>query len=175
MGTVLWFTGLSGSGKTALAEALKKTYEAQGRRVCIIDGDAVRQKDARPLGFSREDIRENNSRIARLAKEKKQEHDFVLIPVIAPFAEDRKASREIIGEPFFEIFVDCSLNVCSERDVKGLYKEALEGRREKLIGMDGSSIPYEAPVSPDIVIKTEGNSLDKCTVQMVEFLDKRSF
>src|SRR3989338_6177531 len=118
MGTVLWLTGLSGSGKTALAEALKKTYEAKGKRVCILDGDAVRQKDARPLGFSREDIRENNSRIARLAKEKKQEYDLVLIPVIAPFREDRARNREIIGDSFFEVFVDCPLAECVQRDVK---------------------------------------------------------
>ncbi len=175
MRTVLWLTGLSGSGKTALAEALKKTYEAQGKRVCILDGDAVRQKDARPLGFSREDIRENNRRVALLAKTEKENHDLVLIPVIAPFYEDRKTSREIIGEPFFEIFVDCPLAVCLERDVKGLYKEALKGRREKLIGMEGSSIPYEMPLSPDIVIKTAKNSLEKSTAQITGFLEALGF
>src|SRR3989344_6695999 len=128
MGMVFVFTGLSGSGKTALAEALKKTYKEQGKRVCILDGDAVRQKDARPLGFSREDIRENNRRIAFLVKEKKGEYDFIFIPVIAPFAEDRARSREIIGDSFFEVFVDCPLATCVQRDVKGLYKEALSGK-----------------------------------------------
>src|SRR3989344_5207636 len=133
MGTVLWLTGLSGSGKSTLAEALKKTYETQRKRVCIIDGDAVRQKDARPLGFSREDIRENNRRIALLAKEKKQEYDLVFISVIAPFREDRARSREIIGSHFFEVFVDCPLAACIQRDVKGLYKEVLSRKHSFLI------------------------------------------
>ncbi len=147
----------------------------KGRRVCIIDGDAVRKTDASPLGFSRESIRENNRRIALLAKTEKENHDLVLIPVIAPFSEDRKTSREIIGEPFFEAFVDCSLNACLERDVKGLYKEALEGRRTKLIGMEGSSIPYEVPVSPDIVITTESTSPEKSAAHIIEFLEARGF
>lgn len=170
-GIVLWLTGLSGSGKTTIADALKEKYEAKGKKVCIIDGDAIRNADATPLGFSRENISENNRRIAFLAKIERGKHDLILIPVIAPFAEDRKVSREIIGKDFFEIFVDCSLGVCVDRDVKGLYKEALSGRREKLIGMEGSSVPYEAPISPDLIIKTEATSLEKSTARITEFLE----
>ena len=170
MGKVLWLTGLSGSGKSTLAEALKKTYETQRKRVCIIDGDAVRQKDARPLGFSREDIRENNRRIALLAKEKQKEHDIVLIPVIAPFREDRARSREIIGDSFFEVFVDCPLAACAQRDVKGLYKESLSRERPMLIGMEGSLIPYEAPTAPDIHIRTAATPLHESVAQLTRFL-----
>lgn len=174
-GIVMWLTGLSGSGKTTLAEAVKQKYESEGKRVRIIDGDAVRNADVRPLGFSRENISENNRRIAFLAKTERGKHDLILIPVIAPFAEDRKVSREIIGKDFFEIFVDCSLGVCVDRDVKGLYKEAFSGRREKLIGMEGSSVPYEVPISPDLVIKTEATSLGNSTARIIEFLKARGF
>ncbi|OGZ12578.1 MAG: adenylyl-sulfate kinase [Candidatus Lloydbacteria bacterium RIFCSPHIGHO2_02_FULL_51_22] len=174
MGTVLWLTGLSGSGKTALAEALKKTYEAKGKRVYILDGDAVRQKDARPLGFSREDIRENNRRIALLAKEKKNEHDLIFIPVIAPFAEDRMRSREIIGNSFFEVFVDCPLAECVKRDVKGLYRAALAGNRTPLIGMDGSEVPYEMPTFPDMRVNTGRLTLEESALLVSKFLEKHA-
>ena len=118
MGTVLWFTGLSGSGKSTLAEALCTHLETLNKKVSILDGDEIRKMHGSRHGFSREDIRENNQLIAQYAKEKSGSHDFVLVSVISPYAEDRANSKKIIGEGYLEIFVDCPIEICIERDTK---------------------------------------------------------
>src|SRR3989339_1051587 len=124
MGIVVWFTGLSGSGKSTLAELLRKKLEDKGKTVEIIDGDAIRASFNRHLGFTREDIKENNKFVAGLAKEKAAKADFVLVPIISPYKEDRDAAREAVGDNFKEFFVSCALQECIRRDVKGLYKKA---------------------------------------------------
>lgn len=153
MGIVLWFTGLSGSGKTTLALALKEELESHNKNVFILDGDAVRGAYTRPLGFSREDLRENNRIFIELAKEKSSTHDIVLIPKISPRREDREVARQALDANFIEVFVDCPLSVCENRDVKGLYKKARAGEIKDMIGVSEES-PYEAPENPDIVIHT---------------------
>ena len=135
IGVVLWFTGLSGSGKTTIAQALQKELERIGKTIIMLDGDAVRETRTRHLGFSREDIRENNRIIAELAKEKSAECDVVIVPIISPYREDRAMARGIVGENFLEIFIDCPLSVCEVRDAKGLYKKARAGEIENFIGM----------------------------------------
>ena len=170
---VLWFTGLSGSGKTTLAEAFAKVLTESGKTVVIIDGDDVRDKRKKPLGFSREDIRENNRLIAELAREKKKEHDIVLVPVISPYAEDREQNRTIVGDGYIEVFVDCPLGVCIGKDVKGLYKKALAGEIENFIGVSPTT-PYEPPEVPDIILKTGELSVEESVEIIIKFLENKN-
>ncbi|MEK7554895.1 MAG: adenylyl-sulfate kinase [Patescibacteria group bacterium] len=166
-GVVLWFTGLSGSGKSTLAEALKKNLEKKGKRVVILDGDVVRKEHKEPLGFSREHIRENNFRIAYKAFEESKNHDVILVAAISPYREDRKASRILVGKNYHEVFIDCPLEVCEARDVKGLYREARKGKIPHMIGASERN-PYEKPTHPDIVIDTSSGSIE----EEVEKLEK---
>lgn len=154
MGKVFWFTGLSGSGKTTIAKAFKTHLENSGKRVLVLDADVVRATLHHHLGFSREDIRENNRLTAQLAKEKMADYDVIVVPIISPFREDRKTVKEIVGkEDMFEVYINCPLEECMKRDPKGLYAAVQNGTREPLIGMDGGQ-PYESPTTPDIEIKT---------------------
>lgn len=151
MGKVIWFTGLSGSGKTTISKELKNRLEKVGKSTYIIDGDVIRSSGHKDLNFSREDIRKNNKLIAELAREKKEKIDFILVPVIAPYREDREMARSLIGPVFFELFVDASLEKCIERDVKGLYKKAISGEIKDLIGISKLN-PYEEPLNPDMSV-----------------------
>ena len=174
LGVVLWFTGLSGSGKSTIAQKLKQALEAQGKRVIVIDGDDVRKEKHKHLGFSREDIRENNRLIAELARERAQEFDAVLIPIISPYREDRRMARSIIGNGFVELFVNAPLEKCIERDVKGLYKKALAGEISDFIGIAELN-PYEAPEAPDIEIKSGQMNLNEEVDTILDFLGARIF
>lgn len=169
MSTVLWFTGLSGSGKTTIALALQKELEAQGKTVALLDADVVRSTLHKNLGFSREDIRENNRLIAELAKEEAQTHDFVLVPIISPYREDRAMVRSIIGKEFIELFVNSSLNECIKRDVKGLYKRALAGEINNFIGIADSN-PYEPPLSVEIEVDTTDKTVEETTTDVISSL-----
>jgi len=171
-GNVLWFTGLSGSGKTTLALKLTSYLESQKKSVFIIDGDTIRNQLHKHLGFSRENIKENNHLIANLAKKKLKNYDFILIPVIAPYTIDRATSRQIIGKNFFEIFINSSLNTCLERDVKGLYKKALKGEIKKFIGLAKSN-PYEYPKNPDLEIKTDLLDTNESLKKIIIFLKSK--
>jgi adenylyl-sulfate kinase len=138
----------------------------------VIDGDAVRDKDGRRLGFSREDIRENNRRIAELALEESKTHDVVLVPVISPYQEDRAQNRAIIGRGYIEVFLDCPLSVCEERDVKGLYKKARTGEVANFIGVSDTN-PYEKPSNPDIVIDTSKATVEEEVEILINYIHKR--
>lgn len=166
-GMVLWFTGLSGSGKTTIAEALKEKLEANGKRVRIVDGDAVRDGSGGRLGFSREDIRENNRRIAELARAERGTHDAVLVTVISPYAEDRAENRAIVGPGYVEVFVDCPLAVCAERDPKGLYRRARSGEIVNLIGFSPGA-PYEEPMHPDVTLDTSRTTVAEGVEMLLE-------
>lgn len=173
MPLVFWFTGLSGSGKTTLADAFAKALKKNGKGICIIDGDDVRYKRKTPLGFSYENIRENNRLIAELARERSKTHDVVLVPVISPYAEDRASNRTIVGGGYIEVFVDCPLEICEKRDVKGLYKKARAGEIENFIGVHASN-PYEKPISPDIVINTSKTTIEEGVKQLLEAIKRKS-
>ena len=172
MSVVLWFTGLSGSGKTTLAKALEADLLRRGKKVLMLDGDEVRKKHTRQLGFSREDIRENNRIIAEYVKEKSPMYDMVLVPVISPYREDRAMARDIIGDNFLEVFIDCPISVCEGRDVKGLYKKARKGEIQNFIGIHDSS-PYEMPINPEIKIKTFKTHPEKSLEIFLDLLHKR--
>lgn len=160
MGRIIWFTGLSGSGKTAIAIKLKEKLESNGNSVEILDGDVVRSTLNKHLGFSREDIRENNRLIAELAKERVKFADFILVPIISPYREDRAMAKNITGNDFIELFIDASLETCIRRDIKGYYKKALNGEIKNFIGISKSN-PYEPPNNPHIKIKTDKGSVEE--------------
>ncbi|MDP3710334.1 MAG: sulfate adenylyltransferase [bacterium] len=173
-GKVIWFTGLSGSGKTTLAGLLQKSLEASGKKVKAIDGDEIRNTVAKNLGFTREDIRTNNRLIAELAKKEGVIHDYVLVSVISPFAEDRRLARSIVGDNFLEVYVNCPLQKCMDRDPKGIYKKALAGEREKLIGMP-DALPYEIPTSSEIEVKTAESGIYQNLGIILDFLNSKSY
>ena len=168
MKKVLWFTGLSGSGKTTIAEALRDIITAQGTKVEILDGDVVRETLHVTLGFSREDIRENNKLIAELAA--KSDAEIVLIPVISPYKVDRAMARSLIGDSFVEVHINTSLQECQKRDVKGLYQKAAQGVITNMIGVAESN-PYEKPLSPDIDVET-GKSIAHSVDTILSYLQK---
>ena len=149
-GKVVWFTGLSGSGKSTIANALEKALHAQGKRTYILDGDNIRQGLNKDLGFTDADRVENIRRVAEVAKLMMDAGLIVLTAFISPFRAERQMARERIGDDnFIEVFVDTPLEVCEERDPKGLYKKARSGQ---LPNMTGINSPYEAPEHPDYVV-----------------------
>ncbi len=149
-GKVIWFTGLSGSGKSTIANALEKELHAQGKRTYILDGDNIRQGLNKDLGFTDADRVENIRRVAEVAKLMMDAGLIVMTAFISPFRAEREMARELIGaENFIEVFVDTPLDVCEQRDPKGLYKKARSGQ---LPNMTGINSPYEPPLHPDHIV-----------------------
>lgn len=146
-----WFTGLSGSGKSALANEVEKELFVRGYHTIVLDGDNVRGGLNRGLGFSAADRKENIRRTAEACRLLNDAGVIVLAAFIAPFEEDRQMARSIIGDAFVEVYVNTSLEVCEARDVKGLYKKARAGEIAEFTGV---SSPYEVPENPDILIDT---------------------
>ena len=172
-GEVIWFTGLSGAGKTTIALRLREKLESLGKSVEILDGDAIRNTRHKHLGFSRKDIRENNKLIAELAREKKKNFDFVLVPIISPYKEDRIMARSIIGNNFLELFINASLQSCINRDAKGLYKKAFAGEINNFVGISDSN-PYEAPDKPDVEIKSDKLTLEDNVKKIINYLKSKN-
>ncbi|WLI05161.1 sulfate adenylyltransferase subunit CysN [Pseudomonas sp. FP597] len=167
-GKVIWFTGLSGSGKSTLANALELELHARGHRTYILDGDNVRQGLNRDLGFTDADRVENIRRIAEVAKLMMDAGLIVLTAFISPFRRERQMAKELIGEDrFVEVYVSTSLEVCEERDVKGLYKKARAGQLPNLSGV-GS--PYEAPVEADLEIDTAQTDLEQALSKLSDII-----
>lgn len=164
---VFWLTGLSGSGKSTLGIALERKLFEQGFFPQILDGDNVRTGINNNLGFTEEERVENIRRIAEVAKLYVQSGVIVISSFISPTVKIRNMARKIIGEDdFIEIFIDTPLEVCEERDVKGLYAKAREG---KILNFTGIDAPYEAPNKPDFQLKTVGKSVDECMVELYTF------
>lgn len=150
----MWFTGLSGSGKSTIAEGACTRLRGQGRRTKVIDGDDVRETLHRHLGFSPQDIKENNRLIMELCRQHESAADIILVPVISPFKESRAEARRFFGTAFHEIYVKCSLHQVIERDPKGLYQRALTGDLLHCVGVD-PLVPYESPEHPELTIETD--------------------
>ena len=165
----IWFTGLSGSGKSSLANELEKRLVAMGKHTMLLDGDNIRMGLNRNLGFKEDDRIENIRRIAEVAKLMNDAGLIVLTSFISPFARDRRNAREIIGDDFIEVYVSTPLEECERRDVKGLYKKARKG---DLANFTGVNSPYEVPENPDIVIDTSSGTLDECVDRVMEALEK---
>ncbi|MBS0849492.1 adenylyl-sulfate kinase [Citrobacter sp. JGM124] len=152
-GAVLWFTGLSGSGKSTVAGALETALHAQGISTYLLDGDNIRHGLCRDLGFSEADRRENIRRVGEVAKLMVDAGLVVLTAFISPYREERQFVRELIGESCFcEIFVDTPLDICEARDPKGLYKKARAGELANFTGIDSA---YEVPVNPELRLAGE--------------------
>ena len=163
-GMVFWLTGLSGAGKSTLAHGAEALLFAENYNVVVFDGDAIRGGLCRDLGFSPEDRRENNRRIAEIAKLFVRAGAICLCAFISPAKEFRRMAREIVGaESFREIFVDCSAQECERRDIKGFYAKA---RRGQIADYTGVSSGYEPPTQPDCVIRTEGAAVEDSVLQL---------
>jgi len=156
-GFVVWFTGLSGAGKSTIATALKAELELRGRHVELLDGDEVRTHLSKGLGFSKEDRDTNIKRIAFVCGLLTRNGVICISAAIAPYREARDWARQQIGD-FVEIYVKCPIDVCRQRDVKGLYKLVDEG---KLKGFTGVDDPYEEPEHPELVIETDKETIEE--------------
>ena len=170
-GFVVWLTGLSGAGKTTLAEALIPALEAQGKKIELLDGDLVRTHLSKGLGFSREDRDTNVARIAFVAHLLARNGVVVLVAAISPFRSGRDAARRQIGE-LVEVHVAPPLEECIKRDVKGLYRKAIAGEIPQFTGVTD---PYEAPLSPEITLDTSRESLDGSVGILLEGLRKLGY
>ncbi len=167
---LLWFTGLSGAGKSTLAHALEERLYQMGSHTFVLDGDNVRQGLCGDLGFSNEDRIENIRRVSEVSKLFLEAGVIVLTAFISPFQADRRKARNLVGEDFVEIYCDCPLSVCEDRDVKGLYRRAKAGEIKYFTGI---SSPYEEPKQAELVIKTGEKSIDECVDQILEYLIER--
>ncbi|HEX2053376.1 MAG TPA: adenylyl-sulfate kinase [Actinomycetota bacterium] len=169
-GGTIWFTGLSGSGKSTIAGAVEKALIAAGQPAYLLDGDNVRHGLNGDLGFSAEDRAENVRRIAHVAQLMADAGIVVLVPVISPYRAGRQWAREIheaAGLPFLEVFVDAPLNTCMDRDVKGLYARAVAGEIPHFTGV---SDPYEAPERPELHLLTDEETPDTSVASVLHFL-----
>jgi len=167
-GKVIWFTGLSGSGKSTLANALEKKLHTQGKRTYILDGDNIRQGLNKDLGFTDADRVENIRRVAEVAKLMMDAGMIVMTAFISPFRAEREMARELIGaENFIEVFVDTPLEVCEQRDPKGLYKKARSGQ---IPNMTGINSPYEPPLKPGCVIPSSNQDLEGAIRRLTKLL-----
>jgi len=170
---VLWFTGLSGSGKSTIANLLEKKLHANGRHTYILDGDNVRHGLNRDLGFTEEDRVENIRRVAEVARLMADAGLLVLVSFISPFRAERRMARELMGEgEFVEVFVDTPFEECARRDPKGLYARALRGEIKNFTGVDS---PYEAPEHADVHLETSGRSAEEMTVSLEAWLRERGY
>lgn len=162
---LLWFTGLSGSGKSTLADLTEQRLFEKGYKTYLLDGDNIRNGLNSNLDFSEEGRKENIRRIGEVAKLMLDAGLIVLTAFISPFRDDRDRIRQLAGERFLEIYVECPLDICEQRDVKGLYARA---RRGEIADFTGISSPYEPPVNPEITVNTGREDIDSCLNKIVE-------
>ena len=172
-GVTVWLTGLSGSGKSTIAVAAEKRLADEGRLTYILDGDNIRQGLNSNLGFSPEDRTENIRRIGEVAKLFTDVGAIVFSSFISPYRADRDSVRAIMGEgDFVETYVDASLETCESRDVKGLYKKARAGEIPEFTGI---SAPYEEPEKPELVIDSNGQTVDESVDVLIDYLRKGGY
>jgi len=170
---VIWFTGLSGSGKSTLANALERALFERGHHCYLLDGDNVRQGLNGDLGFTDEDRVENIRRIGEAAKLFVDAGLIVMTAFISPFRTERKLARDVVeNDEFIEVHMSTSLEVCEERDPKGLYKKARAGEIPHFTGIDSA---YEVPEKPELVIDTGAHDIQTCTEQLVNYLTENRY
>lgn len=169
---VLWFTGLSGAGKSTLAHAVEARLHEMGCRTFVIDGDNVRHGLCRDLGFGDDDRVENIRRVAELAGLFVQAGVLTLTAFISPFRRDRAQARELLGEDFIEVFCDTPLDVCEERDVKGLYARARAG---EIPAFTGISSPYEPPEHAEIVVPSGSEPIEDSVQRVLDYLAEKQW
>ena len=162
IGFTIWFTGLSGSGKSTLSEVIEQRLKARGRNVEVLDGDIVRTHLSKGLGFSREDRDTNIKRIGFVCGLLTRNGVVCISAAIAPYREARDWARKEIGN-FVEVYVKCPIEVCRQRDVKGLYKLVDEGKIKNFTGVDD---PYEEPVHPELIIETDKETVEESVTRI---------
>lgn len=168
---ILWFTGLSGAGKSTLAHAVEEELHQRGCRTYVLDGDNVRHGLCGDLTFSDEDRKENIRRIGQVAKLFLESGVIVLTAFISPFRSDRQLVRNmVLHGDFIEVFCNTPIEVCEQRDVKGLYQKARKGEIKEFTGI---SSPYELPQKPELTVQTGEESLEDCTGKVIELLQER--
>lgn len=170
-GFTVWFTGLSGAGKTTVARHVAEILRQRGRLVEVLDGDEVREHLSRGLGFSRADRDTNVKRIAYVAKLLTRNGVAVITAAISPYREAREWARREIGN-FVEVYVNCPLEVCAARDVKGLYKKALAG---EIPNFTGVSDPYEPPTNPELILETHRETPSESAAKVIACLERLGY
>ena len=169
-GFCLWFTGLSGSGKTTITTLLVKELRKRGSKLEVLDGDIVRENLSKGLGFSKEDRDTNIRRIAFVADLLSRNDVPVITAAISPYREIRDEARKKMGDRFIEVYTQAPLEVCEERDVKGLYAKARAGEIKEFTGI---SDPYEPPENPEILIQTDKQSPEESAQQILDYPERR--
>ncbi|MEQ8754405.1 MAG: adenylyl-sulfate kinase [Coleofasciculus sp. G1-WW12-02] len=170
-GVTIWFTGLSGAGKTTITQALAKTLQDKECKLEVLDGDIVRQNLTKGLGFSKEDRDENIRRIGFVSHLLTRNGVVVLVSAISPYREIREEVRQKIGD-FLEVYVNAPLATCEERDVKGLYKRARAG---EIIGFTGIDDPYEPPLNPEVECRTDQEELSESVAKVLQKLEELGY
>jgi adenylyl-sulfate kinase len=170
-GFTIWFTGLSGAGKSTLAQALEPVLKERGHKVEILDGDVVRTNLSKGLGFSKEDRDTNILRIGFVAHLLSRNGVAVITAAISPYRDIRDQNRELIGD-FIEVYAKCSIEELTRRDVKGLYEKALRGEIQNFTGI---SDPYEEPLSPEVTVDTETESVDESLAKILACLEAKGY
>ena len=173
-GFTVWFTGLSGAGKSTIAEIVGRELESRGGPVEYLDGDVVRTHLSKGLTFSKEDRDTNVERIGWVASKFSRHGAWTLVSAISPYSATRATARQMVeaeDRPFIEVFVNASVEACAERDVKGLYAKALTGEIPEFTGV---SDPYEAPDNPEITLDTESESPDESAARVIAVLQERA-
>jgi adenylylsulfate kinase len=170
-GFTVWFTGLSGAGKSTLSEALAPVLRERGHKVEILDGDVVRTNLSKGLGFSKEDRDTNILRIGFVAHLLSRNGVAVITAAISPYKDIRDQNRALIGD-FIEVYVRCSIEELTRRDVKGLYEKALRGEIQNFTGI---SDPYEPPVNPEVVVDSEVETVEESLAKIVDALENLGY
>ncbi len=171
-GFTLWFTGLSGSGKSTISHLLIAELRRRGSKIEVLDGDIVRENLSKGLGFSKEDRDTNIRRIAFVADLLSRNGVPVITAAISPYKAIRDEAREMMAGRMIEIYCDAPLEVCEERDPKGLYKKARAGELKEFTGVDD---PYEAPENPEIVVKTGDQTAQESADQIITYLEENDW
>jgi len=171
IGFTAWFTGIPCSGKTTIADRVAEILREKGYKVERLDGDIVRKGLTSDLGFSKEDRDENIKRVTFVAKLLTRNGVAVLATFVSPYRERRAKTRQEIGS-FVEVYTRCPVEVCMERDVKGMYEKALAGEIKNFTGVDD---PYEEPENPELILDTDKESIDECAQRVLEKLEELGY
>jgi adenylylsulfate kinase len=170
-GFTIWFTGLSGSGKTTISKALREEIKKRGRNVEVLDGDVVRTNLSKGLGFSKEDRDINIRRIGFVAHLLTRNGVVVVCAAISPYKAIRNENRQLIGD-FIEVYIKASVETCAKRDLKGLYQKAFAGEIKEFTGV---SDPYEPPENPEVLCDTENETVEECVAKIVKYLVEKGY
>jgi adenylyl-sulfate kinase len=168
-GLVVWFTGLSGSGKSTIAQAAAEVLAGHGNSVELVDGDEIRRTRGKHLGFSADDVMESNYIAVQICSELRKKCDIVLVPRVSPMRRARRIAREALGKSFVEVYIYASLETVQARDPKGLYERARNGAGDPPIGMPGG-LPFEAPEDPDLVLDTEALDQEALVEKLADYV-----